>query len=59
MGWHAIGAPMRDKYARFIELQNIGARELGYHDTGELWRANYDMTPAAVFRGARARLDAA
>ena len=46
VGWHAIGAPMRDKYARFIELQNIGARELGYHDAGELWRDNYDMTPA-------------
>jgi peptidyl-dipeptidase A len=46
VGWHAIGAPMRDKYMRFIELQNIGARELGYHDTGELWRDNYDMTPA-------------
>ena len=46
VGWHAIGAPMRDKYARFIELQNTGARELGYHDTGELWRAGYDMTPA-------------
>jgi peptidyl-dipeptidase A len=46
VGWHAIGAPMKDKYARFIELQNVGARELGYKDTGELWRANYDMTPA-------------
>ncbi len=46
VGWHAVGAPMRDKYARFIELQNTGARELGYHDTGELWRAGYDMTPA-------------
>ena len=46
VGWHAIGAPMKDKYARFVELQNIGAKELGYNDTGELWRANYDMTPA-------------
>ena len=46
VGWHAVGAPMRQKYARFIELQNIGAKELGYHDTGELWRAGYDMTPA-------------
>jgi peptidyl-dipeptidase A len=46
VGWHAVGAPMRDKYTRFIELQNIGAKELGYHDTGELWRAGYDMTPA-------------
>jgi peptidyl-dipeptidase A len=46
VGWHAVGAPMRQKYARFIELQNIGAKELGYADTGELWRAGYDMTPA-------------
>ena len=46
VGWHAVGAPMRDKYARFMDLQNMGARELGYHDTGELWRAGYDMTPA-------------
>jgi peptidyl-dipeptidase A len=46
VGWHAVGAPMRDKYARFVELQNTGARELGYKDTGELWRAGYDMTPA-------------
>lgn len=46
VGWHSIGAPMREKYARFVELQNIGAKELGYNDTGELWRANYDMTPA-------------
>jgi peptidyl-dipeptidase A len=46
VGWHAIAPPMRDKYTRFIELQNIGAKELGYKDTGELWRAGYDMTPA-------------
>ena len=46
VGWHAIGPAMRNKYARDIELQNIGARELGYKDTGELWRAGYDMTPA-------------
>lgn len=46
VGWHDVGAPMRQKYTRFIELQNIGAKELGYKDTGELWRAGYDMTPA-------------
>jgi peptidyl-dipeptidase A len=44
-GWHAIGAPMRAKYARFIELQNQGARELGFKDMGAQWRSNYDMTP--------------
>jgi len=46
VGWHSIGAPMRGKYQRLIELQNVGAKELGYNDTGELWRAGYDMTPA-------------
>ncbi|MDQ2925534.1 MAG: M2 family metallopeptidase [Acidobacteriota bacterium] len=46
LGWHAIGAPMHDKYAREVELENFGAKELGYKDTGELWRAGYDMTPA-------------
>ncbi|GAC1357532.1 MAG: M2 family metallopeptidase [Acidobacteriaceae bacterium] len=45
IGWHAIGAPMRPRYSRFIELQNVGAREQGYKDTGDLWRAGYDMTP--------------
>jgi peptidyl-dipeptidase A len=44
-GWHQIGAPMRERYARFVELSNQGARELGFADTGAMWRANYDMTP--------------
>ena len=44
-GWHKIGAPMRDRYARLVELSNQGARELGFADTGALWRAGYDMTP--------------
>jgi peptidyl-dipeptidase A len=46
VGWHAIAPPMRAKYAREVELENVGARELGYKDTGELWRAGYDMSPA-------------
>ena len=46
VGWHSIGAPMRERYTRFVDLQNTGAREQGRHDTGELWRAGYDMTPA-------------
>jgi peptidyl-dipeptidase A len=44
-GWHKVGAPMRDRYARFVELSNQGARELGFADTGVLWRSGYDMTP--------------
>ena len=44
-GWHRTGAPMRQRYARFVELSNQGARELGFADTGVLWRSGYDMTP--------------
>ena len=43
IGWHAVGAPMRDRYARMVELTNEGARELGFHDAGEIWRLQYDM----------------
>ncbi len=45
-GWHGISVPMRADYARFVELSNEGARELGFADTGQLWRAGYDMSPA-------------
>jgi peptidyl-dipeptidase A len=45
VGWHAVGAPMRERYTRFIELQNKGAQELGYPDMGAAWRAGYDMSP--------------
>ena len=45
-GWHAVGAPMRARYTRFVELSNKGAKELGFSDVGALWRSNYDMPPA-------------
>jgi peptidyl-dipeptidase A len=45
VGWHNIGAPMRQRYARFVELSNQGAREIGFKDTGAMWRSNYDMPP--------------
>ena len=44
-GWHAIAPPLRPKYERFVTLANEGARELGFHDLGALWRAGYDMPP--------------
>jgi peptidyl-dipeptidase A len=47
MGWNAIGAPMRQRYTRMVELGNQGSRELGYLDVGALWRSNYDMPPDA------------
>ncbi len=45
VGWHKISPPMRQRYIRFVELSNAGARELGFKDTGAMWRDNYDMTP--------------
>jgi peptidyl-dipeptidase A len=44
-GWSAVGAPMRERYQRFIALQNKGAQNLGYKDMGAFWRAGYDMPP--------------
>jgi peptidyl-dipeptidase A len=45
LGWHAVGAPMRQRYTRMVELGDEGARQLGYPDVGVLWRSNYDMPP--------------
>ena len=42
-GWHRVGAPMRANYRRFAELSNKGARELGFDNTGVLWRSFYDI----------------
>jgi len=44
-GWHMIARPMRKDFVRFVELSNQGARELGFKDTGALWRSKYDMPP--------------
>ncbi|MDV3256685.1 MAG: M2 family metallopeptidase [Sphingomonas sp.] len=44
--WHEnVGRPMRQDYQRLVELANAGARDLGYDDTGAMWRSGYDMTP--------------
>ena len=47
-GWHTISVPMKKDYQRFVELSNEGARDLGFANTGELWRSGYDMTPAQI-----------
>ena len=44
-GWHTISVPMRDKYARFVELSNEGAKGIGFADAGAMWRSGYDMPP--------------
>jgi peptidyl-dipeptidase A len=47
VAWHDTAAPLRDDYARFVELANAGARALGFADMGALWRSRYDMSPEA------------
>ena len=44
--WHeTTGRPMRQDYTHMVEIANAGAKELGYADTGAMWRSQYDMTP--------------
>jgi peptidyl-dipeptidase A len=47
VGWHQIAVPIRKDYARFVELSNEGAKEMGFADTGAMWRSKYDMEPDA------------
>ncbi len=46
-GWHQIAIPIRKDYVRFVELSNKGAKEMGFKDTGAMWRSKYDMEPDA------------
>ncbi|GMR21780.1 MAG: M2 family metallopeptidase [Acidobacteriota bacterium] len=46
-GWRTISPPMREEFARYVELGNKGARELGFADLGSMWRSQYDMPPDA------------
>jgi peptidyl-dipeptidase A len=44
--WHSnVGRPMRPDYTRLTEIANQGAKELGFSDTGAMWRSRYDMPP--------------
>jgi peptidyl-dipeptidase A len=47
MGWHTIAPPMREKYKRYVDLGNKGAKEVGFADMGALWRSGYDMSAQA------------
>jgi peptidyl-dipeptidase A len=47
-GWRTVSPPMRAPFARYVELSNQGARELGFKDLGAMWRSKYDM-PADDF----------
>ena len=46
VSWHDnVGAPIRADYARAAALANKGAQELGFADTGAMWRSGYDLPP--------------
>jgi peptidyl-dipeptidase A len=40
-----VGSPMRTEYQRMVEIANAGAHDLGFADTGAMWRSKYDMSP--------------
>ncbi|HZV84786.1 MAG TPA: M2 family metallopeptidase [Brevundimonas sp.] len=46
-GWRTISPVMAADYTRMVEIANEGSRELGFADTGAMWRAGYDMEPDA------------
>lgn len=46
-GWHEVGRAIRPDFVRYVELANRGATELGFSDTGAMWRSKYDMEPNA------------
>lgn len=45
-GWRTVSPPMKNQYARQVELANQGAAELGFEDLGAMWRSAYDMPEA-------------
>ena len=47
LGWHAQSPAYKGKYEQYVALSNKGAREMGFADTGALWRSGYDMAPDA------------
>ena len=59
--WHeTTGRPMRQDYVEMVQIANAGAKELGYADTGAMWRSQYDMTPeqfSAMYDRLLAELD--
>ncbi len=46
-GWYRVGRGIRPAFTRYVELANRGSRELGFTDTGAMWRSKYDMPPDA------------
>jgi len=43
--WRSVSVPMKEKFARTVDLGNIGAQEVGFKDLAALWKSKYDMGP--------------
>ncbi|WP_373988685.1 M2 family metallopeptidase [Duganella sp. BuS-21] len=46
-GWHAQAPAYKQKYIDYVALSNKGAKQMGFADTGVMWRSQYDMPPEA------------
>ncbi|HEX5345218.1 MAG TPA: M2 family metallopeptidase [Duganella sp.] len=46
-GWHAQSPAYKDTYVEYVALSNKGAKQMGFADTGVMWRSQYDMPPEA------------
>lgn len=44
-GWRTVSPPMKDIYTEMVSIANQGSSELGFKDTGSMWRSKYDMDP--------------
>jgi peptidyl-dipeptidase A len=55
LGWHQQSAKYKDNYTKYVTVSNKGAREMGFADTGAMWRSQYDM-PADAFAADTERL---
>ena len=47
LGWHAQSPAYKSKYTEYVALSNKGAKQMGFADTGAMWRSQYDMPPEA------------
>lgn len=55
LGWRTVSPEMRPLYEEMVQIANEGSIELGYKDTGAMWRSKYDM-PADDFANEMDRL---
>ncbi len=51
-GWREVSIPMKSDYSKVVDIANEGSRELGFRDTGDLWRGGYDMEAEAFAKEA-------